>query len=47
MEELNKEERPKNNVKTTIYGCPRLIHYGFIDTHNPTVVFKKYALLLV
>lgn len=42
-----KEEKPKNNVKTTINGCPRLIHYGFINTHNPTLVFKKYALLLV
>lgn len=47
MEELNKKEKPTNNVKTTINGCPRLIYYGFINTHNPTLVCKKYALLLV
>lgn len=46
MEELNKEEKPTNNVKTTINGCPRLIHYGFINIHNLTVKCKKYALIL-
>lgn len=44
--ELNKQERPQRDVKTTTNGSPRLIHYGLINKHSPTMVFKKYALLL-
>lgn len=46
MEELNKQERPKRDVNTTINSSPRLVHYVLINKHNPTVVFKKCVLLL-
>lgn len=43
---LNKQGRPKRDVKTTMHGSPRLVHYGLINKHNLNVVFKKYSLLL-